>query len=144
MKLDRIPDIQGAEEHFHGYLHLYSQQKRSHPWVWATVTCHRREIIIFFPTPGCDKSHHMKAQVKNPIIIFFSSPITLGYSFILFIYYSSVSNLIENTTSYSMEGERSATSLPIFRFLKAKTYFDSIKRKMRFRVKEAELGLSHV
>lgn len=38
----------------------------------------------------------------------------------------------------------SAASLPIFSFLKAKQYFGSMKRKMRFRVKEAERGLIHV
>lgn len=85
VKSERIPDIHRTEEHLHGYLPLHPQHKRSHPWVWAPLTCHRREIIRFSPTPRCEKSHHMKAQVRNYIIVFFSTPITLGYHFILLI-----------------------------------------------------------
>lgn len=39
------------------------------------------------------------------MIIFFSTPVTLGYHFILFIQYSSMRNLTENTTSDSKEDE---------------------------------------
>lgn len=83
-----------------------SPNKRSHPWVCTTLTWHRREITRPFPTPGCEKSHHRKAQVRNHMIICFSSPVIVGYLFLLFIWHSSVSNLIENITSESKEGER--------------------------------------